>query len=283
MSRHARTISNASASSCQRRCRVTGSAITSCDETRCLAEHVDDSLLLLARDAAPERQAEVVARGLLGLGQVALGVAEVAQRRLQVQRRRVVRGARDAGLGQRSREPVALGRAHGVHVVDVAGLVLRQLRDLAEAELGVERGRLAAQARPLVEVRQEDPQRRGLDRVEARVVADVLERPSSPASRGSAACGCGRRASASLTAIRPPSPSAKRFFDGKKLNVETTLVAIPCEPNACAASSISGRPKLAQLRDRRRPAEQVHGHDRLRPLGDPRARPRPGRGSASPG
>ena len=49
--------------------------------------------------------------------------------------------------------------------------------------------------------------------------------------------------SPSLAAIRPPSPSAKRFFEGKKLNVETTLVAIPCEPNACAASSTSGSPK----------------------------------------
>ena len=33
--------------------------------------------------------------------------------------------------------------------------------------------------------------------------------------------------SASLTAIRPPSPSAKRFFVGKKLNVEAMLVAMP--------------------------------------------------------
>src|SRR4051794_23921445 len=49
--------------------------------------------------------------------------------------------------------------------------------------------------------------------------------------------------SASLTAIRPPSPRAKRFFVGKKLKVEAMLVAIPPAPNACAASSITGRPK----------------------------------------
>ena len=30
-----------------------------------------------------------------------------------------------------------------------------------------------------------------------------------------------------MTEIRPPSPSAKRFLVGKKLNVEATLVAIP--------------------------------------------------------
>ena len=47
------------------------------------------------------------------------------------------------------------------------------------------------------------------------------------------------------------------------------LVAIPGAPNACAASSTIGRPKRAQLLDRRRPAEEVHGHDRLRPRGDP--------------
>ena len=32
--------------------------------------------------------------------------------------------------------------------------------------------------------------------------------------------------SGSLTAIRPPSPSAKRFLVGKKLKVDATLVAI---------------------------------------------------------
>jgi len=42
--------------------------------------------------------------------------------------------------------------------------------------------------------------------------------------------------SASLTATRPPSPSAKRFFVGKKLKVDAMLVAIPPAPNACAAS-----------------------------------------------
>jgi hypothetical protein len=39
-----------------------------------------------------------------------------------------------------------------------------------------------------------------------------------------------------LTAIRPPSPRPNRFFVGKKLKVEAMLVAIPGDPNACAAS-----------------------------------------------
>ena len=55
------------------------------------------------------------------------------------------------------------------------GLVGRQLGDLAEPELGVARGRLAARRVPARQVRQEDPQHRGLHRVEARVVADQLE------------------------------------------------------------------------------------------------------------
>ena len=67
----------------------------------------------------------------------------------------------------------------------------------------------------------------------------------------------------------PPSPSANRFFVGKKLNVDTMLVQMPAAPKACAASSTIGSPMPLQLGHRRRPAEQVHGHDRLRPLRDP--------------
>ena len=49
-----------------------------------------------------------------------------------------------------------------------------------------------------------------------------------------------------MHATSPPSPSAKRFFVGKKLNVEQTpVVAMPGAPNACAASSSSGTPSAA--------------------------------------
>jgi len=47
--------------------------------------------------------------------------------------------------------------------------------------------------------------------------------------------------------MRPPSPSAKRFFVGKKLKVEQTpLLATPAAPKACAESSISGSPSAAR-------------------------------------
>ena len=54
-------------------------------------------------------------------------------------------------------------------------LVLRQLDEIAEAELGVPRGGFAAAAVPLVELRQEEAQERRLQLVEPRVVADEVE------------------------------------------------------------------------------------------------------------
>ena len=165
-------------------------------------------------------------------------------------------------------EPVALGRAHAVHVVDVAGLVLRQLDEPAEPSSAYRAAASRRRRVPLVEVRQEDAQQRRLHRVEPRVVADVQRTPSSPREPWKRSMRSRSASSASLTAIRPPSPSANRFFVGKKLNVETMLVAMPAAPNACAASSTTGSPSSLQLGDRRRPAEQVHGHDRLRPLRD---------------
>src|SRR5690348_8919503 len=52
--------------------------------------------------------------------------------------------------------------------------------------------------------------------------------------------------SAFWAATSPPSPSANRFFVGWKLKVETMpCCAIAGEPNACAASSISGCPSEA--------------------------------------
>ena len=57
----------------------------------------------------------------------------------------------------------------------MAGLVRRQLAELAEPELLVARRGLAAEARPLVQLPQEDPQGSSLQLVEAGVVADELE------------------------------------------------------------------------------------------------------------
>ena len=65
----------------ERACQDAGAArsAASCDRTPDRAAHdVDDPLLLLRGDPGPERHGEVLARELLGLGQRALLVAEVA-------------------------------------------------------------------------------------------------------------------------------------------------------------------------------------------------------------
>ena len=176
-----------------------------------------------------------------------------AQRRLEMTRRHVVRGRGDSRLGEPRSDPLPIGRAHDEHVVDVARLVERQLDGLAETQLGVARGRLPPAGVPAGEMRQEDAQGRGLDGVEPRVRADSSWwRLSSDPWKRSMRTRCAT--SSSVQATRPPSPRAKRFLVGKKLNVEQTpVVAIPGAPNACAASSISGYPSAGELR-RARPA-----------------------------
>src|SRR5207237_2611354 len=82
----------------------------------------------------------------------------------------------DAGCPKRISEPCPLGRADDVHVVDVAGFVLRQFAELAEAELGVARGGFAPAPVPAVELAEEEPQSGRLKLVEPRVRADVRER-----------------------------------------------------------------------------------------------------------
>src|SRR5205085_2562274 len=98
-----------------------------------------------------------------------------AQRRLQVQRRRVVDARPDLGLAQGRADAVALGRTADEEVVDVAGILRGQLDQLAEAELRVPRRRLAPLAVPAVDVAEEEAQEGGLELVEARVVADQVE------------------------------------------------------------------------------------------------------------
>src|SRR4051794_20344194 len=78
-------------------------------------------------------------------------------------------------LLERGADPVALGRTADEQVVDMAGLVGREVAQLAEAELVVAGRRLAPLPRPLVQLPQEDPEGGGLQLVEARVVADELE------------------------------------------------------------------------------------------------------------
>ena len=75
-----------------------------------------------------------------------------------MQRHDVVAGVTDAGGGERVAEFVALGAARAEEVVDVAGLVLGQLEQLAQAQLGVARSRLAALLVPAIDLAQEDAQ-----------------------------------------------------------------------------------------------------------------------------
>src|SRR5436189_1001196 len=91
-SRQAAAMRTASVATCQSRWRLTGTGSTSTlgpHERRRTPQHVDHPSLLILLDPRPQREAEVLARGPLGLREVALGVAEVAQRGLQVERRRV--------------------------------------------------------------------------------------------------------------------------------------------------------------------------------------------------
>ena len=62
-------------------------------------------------------------------------------------------------------------------MVHVPRLVHRQLDELAEPELRIARGRLAARRVPAGESREEDAEHRRLDRVEPGVHPDELERP----------------------------------------------------------------------------------------------------------
>jgi len=108
------------------------------------------------------RQRQYLAAGALGFGEVAVSLAELAQGRLAMERCLVVRARRDLGGREVLADPVSLGRADDVDVVDVARLVRGQLAHLAEAELRVPRCSLAPEPVPLVDVRQEEAQRSGL-------------------------------------------------------------------------------------------------------------------------
>ena len=72
------------------------------------------------------------------------GTPRYAHRRLEMQRGRVVGGARDSRLAERRRDLGAARRSNGVDVVHVTRLVDGQLDHLTEPELGVPSSRLSA-------------------------------------------------------------------------------------------------------------------------------------------
>ena len=162
----------------------------------------------------PQRHGEVLAREPLGLRQRALRVAEVAQRRLQVQRRQVVRRAADLRVTQRADDTVALGRAADEEVIDVTRLVLGRRR---RARRGRARGsarqpRAARSSTRRGEAGKGAARRRG-SRRGASCSPRARIRPS-PSSRGSGAGARARRAPRRSRRRGRASPSAKRFFVG---------------------------------------------------------------------
>ena len=174
------------------------------------------------------------------------------------------------GLRQRGGDGRALGRADDVHVVDVARLVERQVDGLAEPELGVARRTLAAAVVPALEVRQEDAQRGGLDRVEPRVGADELE---------------GLLVARAVEAEHPHPLGHLVVATGDEAAVaerEEVLGREEAEGGADArARDARGAERLRGILDQRQPeggelgerrgaAEEVHRHDRLRPRRDAR-------------
>ena len=235
------------------------------------AHRLDHALLLLRVDASPHRESEILSRGALGLGQRAFRDSEVAHRGLQMGRRRVVRGARDPRLAERLRDLGPARRADDVQVVDVARLVQRAVRP-------ARRARAPRIARRPHAVRRSSPRaaagRRAASppaRHRAASSSRRARRSSCRASRGSAASERARPPRRRGTSTSPPSPKAKRFLVGKKLNVEQIPVcATPCGAERLRRVLDEREAERGELGELRRAAEQVHGHDRLRARRDPR-------------
>jgi hypothetical protein len=187
-----------------------------------------------------------------------------------MQRRQVVRRAADLRLAQRGDDRVAVGRTADEQVVDVSGLVLGRRHEVAEPEVAVALGRLAAQARPVVEVPQEDAQHRGLDLVEPRVVADVVEvdlvaRAVEPEPADA------------FAELRIVGRDEAAVAEGEEVlgRIEAVRRGDARLPDTRRAEGLSGvlderRPERRKLGERGRPAEEMHGHDRARAACDAR-------------
>ena len=146
----------------------------------------------------------------------------------------------------------------------MAGLVDRHLADLAEPELAVAVGGLAAQRRPAVELAQEDAQRRGLDLVEPRVGSHVLEDP------------LGLRAVEAQHADALGELGVVDRDEAAVAEAEEVLRRVEAERRGDARAGDLRRAEglgrvldhrdaeAGELRERRRPAEEVDGEDRLR-------------------
>ena len=133
-------------------------------------------------------------------------------------------------LRERVPDRVALARAADEEVVDVARLVLRDLHELAQTELGVARSGGATPFVPAGELRQED---RAGTRPAARRAASCSRRGRTPAcrsSRGRRGASTRSASSSSSVATSPPSPRQKRFFVG--IEAERRDRAVLARPRA---------------------------------------------------
>src|SRR5207253_636841 len=173
-------------------------------QRRGFADGVDHSFLRARVDAGPHRHREILVRKTLGLGKRAGLVAEESKRGLEVEGRHVVGRRSDLRTLQGGTDAIAFGRAAHEQVVDVTGLVRREIAELTQSQFRIAGGGFSTQLRPHVEPPEEDAQRSGLQLVEARVVADELE----------VDLVTGAVETEEATATSPPSPSAKRFFVG---------------------------------------------------------------------
>ena len=155
-------------------------------------------------------------------------------------------------------------------MVDVARLVGGQLDELAEPELGVARGRLAPCGVPAGEVRQEDAEHRGLDGVEPRVRPDELE--GLLVARAVEAQHPHALGDLVVEARHEPAVAEREEVLRRE---EAERRADAGLRDALGAERLRGvldqrEPERRELGERRRPAEEVHRHDRLRPRRDPR-------------
>ena len=166
-----------------------------------------------------------------------------------------------------SSDAVALGAAHDVHVVDGARIVLGDVDELAETELLVARRRLAPGRVPAVQLAEEDAEHGGLELVEARVVADQLERLLvARAVEAEQADGLGERR---VLGGDEPAVAEREQVLGREEAERRGGAHGADAPVADARAErlrrvLEHRDPLRQRVDRRRPAEQVDGDDRLR-------------------
>ena len=152
-------------------------------------------------------------------------------------------------------------------MVDVAGLVGRELAELSEPELLVARRCLPPGAVPAVELVEEEPQHGGLELVEARVVADRLEllllaRAVEAQERDPVGQRLvGRRHEASVS--EPEQVLRREEAEGRQHSGGGDTFGAEGLGRVLDDRDL----QLLELAERHGPPEEVHGHQGPRPAG----------------